>query len=208
MFPENIRYMLYQYRPQTALYFGHRFANEANPEGYMAGGGYILSKAALEKFVTRILPNKTICKMEETGAEDLELGRCLQHSAIFVDERDEKMEKRFFPTGIVGHLGADVNLNYWYDNSQYYEVVHGNLSCCSELPAGFHYIGPHELYMLEYLTRHVHPFGIKKNLTETSPRKLSLKQILRASDQESSSIKFKKHRIYHNLDESEKYKRK
>lgn len=206
MIPENIRFMLYQYRPQTALYFGHRYATEAIPEGYMAGGGYILSKAALQKFVTRILPNKTICSMSDNGIEDWDMGRCLEHSVISVDARDDKHEKRFFPVGIIPHLKPEKDPKDWYDISQYYEVAQGNLSCCSEVPAGFHYIAPHELYMIEYLTRMVHPFGIEKSLNETLPRKFSLKEILRASDVESKSIKFKKHSFYHNFDESEKFK--
>jgi hypothetical protein len=37
IFVENLRRMLYQYRAQTALYIGDRFASKANPEGYMAG---------------------------------------------------------------------------------------------------------------------------------------------------------------------------
>lgn len=208
MFVENIRYMLYQYRPQTALYFGHRYAVEALPEGYMAGGGYVLSKAALEKFVTKILPNNTICSMKEGGAEDWELGRCLQHSALYVDDRDEKLGKRFFPAGIGDHVKPKKEMTYWYDNSQYFNYLQGNLSCCSEVPAGFHYVGAHELYLMEYLTRRVHPFGIEDNVIETLPRKLAFKEIIESSDVESPSPKFKKHPIYHNFDESEKYKRK
>lgn len=206
--PENIRYMLYQYRSKTALYFGHRFATEFVPYTYMAGGGYILSKKALEKFVEKILPNTTICSQRDDGSEDLEMGRCLQHSAIFVDERDELMQKRFFPGGIQEHFKPRKDMTYWYDNSQYYEVAQGNLSCCSETAAAFHYVTPHEMYFLEYLTRHVHPFGVETYVNEDLPRKLTLKEILRASDVESKSAKFKKQPIYHNFDESEKFKKK
>lgn len=38
------------------------------------GGGYILSKAALTKLVSKLIPNKTLCRYDEDGAEDLELG--------------------------------------------------------------------------------------------------------------------------------------
>lgn len=36
---ENLRYMLSQYRSETALLFGHRFAQNSSrlDEGYMAG---------------------------------------------------------------------------------------------------------------------------------------------------------------------------
>jgi hypothetical protein len=41
---------------------------------HISGGGYILSKAALTKLVTKLMPNKSICRYDEYGAEDLELG--------------------------------------------------------------------------------------------------------------------------------------
>lgn len=167
-----------------------------------------MSKSALTKLITRILPNETICEMKDEGPEDWEMGKCLTHSAIQVDERDDNLQKRFFPGGLPPHLTPEKDPTYWYDNSQYYDVPQGSLACCSDTPAGFHYVTPTEMYLLDYLTRQVHPFGIEKNLTESLPRKLTLKEILRASDIESTSVNFEKHPIYHNLDESEKYTKK
>jgi hypothetical protein len=43
------------------------------------------------------------------------MGKCLGHSAIFADERDEKLQKRFFPTGIKDHVKPERDLTYWYD---------------------------------------------------------------------------------------------
>lgn len=211
MILENIRYMLYQYNPKTALYFGHRFAVKFDPYdfgSYMAGGGYILSKKALEKFATKIVQNASHCSAQESGSEDWEIGRCLERYAIPVDERDEQLGKRFFPAGIYEHLKKNKDQNYWYDNSQYYEVPQGNLSCCSKTPVNFHYIPPSEMYLLDYLTRIVHPFGIDKSSSETLPKKLKLKEILYKSDVESKSVIYRKHNIYHEIEESEKYRRK
>jgi glycoprotein-N-acetylgalactosamine 3-beta-galactosyltransferase len=132
----------------------------------------------------------------------------LERSAIAVDERDEALGKRFFPAGVKEHLKKEKDPKYWYDISQYYEVSQGNLSCCSDTPASFHYIPPREMFMLEYLTRYVHPFGLDKSSSESLPRKLKLKEILYKSDVESKSIKYKKHRIYHDLEDSEKYRRR
>ena len=73
---ENVRYMLSQFRHETALYFGCRYMTANTiPYGYMAGGGYILSKKALSKFNEKILPNKNMCRQNENGAEDLEMGK-------------------------------------------------------------------------------------------------------------------------------------
>lgn len=203
-----MRYMLYRYHHQTSLYFGHRFAVEAIDEGYMAGGGYILSKAAVKKFVTQIMWNSTLCRVEEDGEEDFEMGKCLRHNAIFVDERDERKQKRFFPMGFeFEHLKKQKDPDYWYDQSQYYETALGSLNCCSDKPIEFHYVGPKEMYLIQYLTRNVHPFGLVKNFTEELPRKLRLEEILSASDTDSSSVNFHSHRSVHNIETNELYKR-
>jgi hypothetical protein len=34
---ENLRYMLYQYRSKTSLYFGHRFTEGAKGKGHFEG---------------------------------------------------------------------------------------------------------------------------------------------------------------------------
>ena len=68
--------MLAHYDPKTALYFGHRYAVQGLDLGYMAGGGYILSRKALEKFAETLIHNETVCHAGG-GAEDWEMGWCL-----------------------------------------------------------------------------------------------------------------------------------
>lgn len=57
--------------------------------------------------------NHTFCHVDGP-AEDLEMGRCLTHSAIFVDCRDERHQKRFFPVGVEEHMKKRVSHKYWY----------------------------------------------------------------------------------------------
>lgn len=147
--------------------------------------------------------NSTICSGSEEGPEDWEMGRCLQHAAVFVDERDEAMGKRFFPAGIFEHLQPQQDPNYWYSETQYYNVAQGSLECCSDTPAAFHYIDPHEMFMLEYLTRYVYPFGFERNVTEKLGKKKTLKEVLQKSDTESLAKNYSKHEFYHDFDESE-----
>ena len=71
---ENVRYILLQYQHETSLYLGCRYIKEKYKGDYMAGGGYILSKKALSKFNEKILPNKNMCRQDEVGSEDLEMG--------------------------------------------------------------------------------------------------------------------------------------
>lgn len=73
---ENLRLLLSQYNPKTALYFGHRYSMDFEPYSYMAGGFYILSKKAVEKLVVNLLPRGDICRYDAAGSEDLEMGKC------------------------------------------------------------------------------------------------------------------------------------
>jgi glycoprotein-N-acetylgalactosamine 3-beta-galactosyltransferase len=205
---ENLRYLLYQYRPQTSVFMGHRFASNYTEYGvnYNAGGSYILSKKILEKFVTKLMHNSEFCRSGDTGAEDLELGRCLENSTIYVDTRDELNQKRFFPVGVEEHLRPFYNeSSYWYDQMIYYPARYGSLDCCSDVPIQFHYIPPVEMYLFEYLIYTVHPYGVSKNLTEQLPRKLTFDEILKRSDVPSTALEYIKHTPYHIFEPGEKY---
>lgn len=201
---ENLRYMLSQYRPETAFYLGHRLVNKeiGMEEGYMSGGGYILSRKALIKFA-EIVRGDPSHFTPDGPWEDLSMGKALAHSAIFVDCRDEMQRERFFPIPLVGVIENDVPPDFWYLLYNYYRVDSNGLDGYSDVPVGFHYIRPEELYALDYLIYQVHPFGVEKNLTEALPRKLSLEEIIKASDFESQAPNFVKHEFYHNLTSSE-----
>lgn len=164
----------------------------------------MLSKKALQKFGKRLQLHKRVCFMQGR-AEDVEMGRCLAHSAIFVDGRDDKLQKRFFPAGVGEHFSPHID---WYINNQYYRAQDGNLNCCSETSIMFHYIHPPEMYKLEYLLYRVNQVFGSTQLDDKLLPKLKLKEIIDASDIESSSPNFRRHRIYHAIESSEIYKRK
>lgn len=71
MIMENLRHMLYQYRPELSLYFGQRLTSKETPDGYMQGGAYVLSRKAVQKFVKHY-PN---CRQKDAWAEDLYMGK-------------------------------------------------------------------------------------------------------------------------------------
>lgn len=115
-------------------------------------------------------------------------GYCLKEHAVFVDCRDEKKQKRFFPVGISAHL-SDRKIASWYFEQLYYSTAHGSLKCCSDTFTQMHYIHPHELHFLSYLIYHVHPFGVRKNLTENLPRRKLLREIQAESNAKSINRK-------------------
>lgn len=155
---ENMRYMLSRYDPEFPSYFGSRF-NKFHKLGYMSGGGgYVLSRMALKIFVEKGLPDAKACKESNTGAEDAEMGKCLNKIGVLPgDSRDSYGRGRFFPLPPVAHLFSQVPK--WYYDYVYYKPNTG-LNCCSDTAISFHYIDGQKMYELDYFIYHLRPFGI------------------------------------------------
>ncbi|KAK3893063.1 hypothetical protein Pcinc_003109 [Petrolisthes cinctipes] len=155
---ENMRYMLSAYDASYPIYFGSRF-KKFTKQGYMSGGGgYVLSREAVKKFVEEALTDKTKCKTSPHGAEDAEMGKCLDNIGVMAgDSRDSLTRGRFFPFTPATHLFGGVPK--WYLDYVYYKPDTG-LDCCSDTAVTFHYVDTHKLYELEYLLYHLRPYGI------------------------------------------------
>lgn len=164
------------------------------------GGGYILSKKALKKFKKIVTENPKKYFYPEGQAEDLHMGMTLANAAIFVDCRDDEFRNRFFPVAVIPFRRT---VPAWYTNISYYNASTNGLDCCSDVPAGFHYVKNATMYKYDYLTYHFHPFGLEKVERMNLPRKLSLKEIIAASDAKSFAIRYVNHTDYHNMTSSE-----
>ncbi|ODM94205.1 Glycoprotein-N-acetylgalactosamine 3-beta-galactosyltransferase 1 [Orchesella cincta] len=162
---ENLKLLLKDYDPKTPIYFGCKF-NVSVENGYMSGGaGYVLSKEALRKFVEEAIPDKTKCREDHDGAEDLEMGKCLQNVGVSAgDSRDPFGSYRFLPFTPETHLIPGILRNdSWYWRYIYYPQPEG-LDCCSDRAVSFHYVNPNMMYVLEYLLYHLRPFGIQQEI--------------------------------------------
>ncbi|KAJ3646186.1 hypothetical protein Zmor_023784 [Zophobas morio] len=158
---ENLRYMLLPYSPKEPIYFGCKFRPYVK-QGYMSGGaGYVLSREAVKKFIEVGLGNSTKCSKSNTGAEDVEIGKCLEAVSVKAgDSRDSLGRGRFFPFVPEHHLiPGHVKKNFWYWQYIYYESKEG-MDCCSDNAVSFHYVTPNQMYVLEYLIYHLRPYGI------------------------------------------------
>ncbi|KAG8174435.1 hypothetical protein JTE90_025033 [Oedothorax gibbosus] len=155
---ENLRHMLEPHSPDSPVYFGRQFHRHTT-QGYMSGGaGYVLSRAALRRFVERGLNKPTLCRSDDGGLEDVELGICLKHSGVAAgDSRDRYGLGRFFPFDPATHIVKDLRDEeirwYWeFSNISYPERI----DCCSETTIAFHYVFRPFMYNYDYFLYNLH----------------------------------------------------
>ncbi|CAH1795305.1 unnamed protein product [Owenia fusiformis] len=161
---ENLRYLLSHYHSTQSVYIGHHFDNVeiANKAGYMSGGGgYALSKAALEQFVT-VGVNEShplaLCR-RDYGAEDAAIGRCMNKLGIKpAFSLDVHKRETFHPFNVFTHLTGD--FPSWY-NKYKQNPVKGRDSL-SDYSITFHYVDPIMMYTMDHLIYHLHTYGIVK----------------------------------------------
>lgn len=132
---------------------------------------------------------------------------CLKYRAILLDGRDEFNQKRFFFfwNSPLEHFKEALDPNDWYTKYLWRPPKQGGLECCSDTFISKTTSHPNQLYMLEYLVYNVHPFGIEKNLTEALPRKLSLDEIIKLSDEKTNAAYYIQHEPQHIIEDDEKY---
>ncbi|KAL5277677.1 C1GALT1.2 family protein [Megaselia abdita] len=161
MIVENLRYMLYQYDPLSPLYLGCNLKSSFK-QGYMSGGpGYILSKEALKRLVTIGIPSRKYCTQSEEGAEDKEIGRCLQNlNVTAIDTRDRNGKGRMFPLAPGKHLSKMSHSDSWYSRNSRYPFKVGK-NCCSSRTISFHYVTPEAMHIMDFLIYELNPFGFK-----------------------------------------------
>jgi len=122
---ENLRHLLSEYSPSEPIYFGYPFKVLVK-QGYFSGGaGYVLSRAALERFGKRDRKLFT----DDGLAEDLSLGKCLEYLNVSLgDSRDRFGRSRFHCFSIETTLSR--KYMGWYSVYSKYDPYKVRFCCC------------------------------------------------------------------------------
>ncbi|KAI6649998.1 hypothetical protein LOD99_6362 [Oopsacas minuta] len=147
--PNNLYKFLANYNSSEPHYFGRELV--LNGVIYCSGGGgYIISRTALEIFVKGL---DSVCKDQKFGVvEDYEFGRCLNRLGIYPeDSRDKFGRYRFNHLSLRYHLLTPKGqLPEWVYTMSKYPIIEGK-NCCAADVITFHYMNEEdslELYKL------------------------------------------------------------
>lgn len=185
---ENMRYFLSRYSSRDPIFFGYKLKAIVR-QGYMSGGaGYVMSKTALVRFVKDALPDTINCSPGDNGAEDAEVGRCLENVHIYAgDTRDSLGRGRFFLQTPEFHLRySDLDPTYWYWTSMYYESDEG-LDCCSNTAISWHYITPPYMHLFDYFLYTFKTYGRFTYFPQSLPKKVNFTAVAFQLQQEMPS---------------------
>lgn len=161
---ENLRKHLADLDPSAPFIMGRIFKPYVK-QGYPSGGGgYVLSRAGLLK-ISEGLQTNTSCLSDNLAfAEDVKVGSCAEAMKVrVVSSLDAEGRECFHPFSPLSMVTSKRDeLPAWIHEYNFHKIRTG-FDCCSDYSITFHYVQPREMYMLDYLIYHLHPYGIYRD---------------------------------------------
>jgi glycoprotein-N-acetylgalactosamine 3-beta-galactosyltransferase len=75
----------------------------------------------------------------------------------------------------------------WLEQFLYYQKNVG-INSASDTAISFHYVIPVEMYILDYLLYHIHPYGVVGKTDVQLPKKISISELLKTLNLNKSTV--------------------
>ncbi|VDK35626.1 unnamed protein product [Taenia asiatica] len=158
---ENLRALLLDMDYNEPVLIGRLMvATQSTSHSVSDESGYVLSRAALEKLAMGIKDNVEACN-ENDAAADLNLGECATAVGVkFIHAVDQNKADLFHPLSpsqaLKEFLQAMNPDKAVFKSDQMTKAF----TCCSDRSVTFSNVQGADLYMMEYMTYHLYPYGI------------------------------------------------
>jgi len=154
---ENLRYFLSGKNSSEPVFYGFLMKHVVKQGYYSGGAGYVLSREALSRLITRGKDPK-VCR-QDGGDEDMEIGRCLEKLGVKTsDPSDALGRSRFHCFEPEKHLYG--NVPWWYPT---WDVNKGKIGpdSISNYAISFHYVPGNKMRTLDFFIYHLRQYGIR-----------------------------------------------
>ena len=165
----NLLKLLSQMDPKNKFIIGHKQQDQG--VSYLSGGsGYVMSSSAFYQIVQDgfktdgpqkcILPHAEGNEVKIYPNEDLQMGKCAQLLNIGLYNSEINGQSTFFPFKFERHLVKSLAVEWWLSRTEEClevktnERIKPSLSpqCVSPYLISMHYVKPHMMYVLQFLT--------------------------------------------------------
>ena len=103
VFVDNLKKFLKTKNSSKPVTYGYDFKTIVDRGYHSGGGGYVLSKEALNRLQAKLYENYAFCR--NTGVEDTDVGTCLRLLGVYPDKSiDDEGRERFHTLSLTAHL--------------------------------------------------------------------------------------------------------
>ncbi|XP_037710572.1 glycoprotein-N-acetylgalactosamine 3-beta-galactosyltransferase 1 [Drosophila subpulchrella] len=172
---ENLRYMVYPYSPEMAIYFG--------------SPGTVMSRAALRRFVEVSLPNPSKCEPKDSGPTAGKLKECLDNVNVMAGNTyDSKGRRRMYliDPQARSNLFHRYDSKFWFWKFLAFKTQKGIFSW-SNYAVSFHFVQHRYMHCFEYMIYRLRAFGRKLHV-ETLPEKYSPSKEENINEEQSTNV--------------------
>ncbi|KAL5961676.1 Glycoprotein-N-acetylgalactosamine 3-beta-galactosyltransferase 1 [Taenia solium] len=158
---ENLRALLLDMDYNDPVLIGRSMVAAQGTSHFVSDeSGYVLSRAALEKIAKGIKDNVEACN-ENDAAADLNLGECATAVGVkFIHAVDQGKADLFHPLSPSQTLKEFLQAMNTDKTVFKSDLMTRAFTCCSDRSVTFSNVQGADLYMMEYMTYHLYPYGI------------------------------------------------